>query len=272
MIAFPDIDPIAIRLGPVAVHWYGIAYVAGFFAGLHYLKYLCRKYYPNGPVTPQHAEDIFIWIILGIVLGGRLGYVLFYNPSFFFEHPEAIIKTWQGGMSFHGGLIGVLTAILIFTRKHGMHFFDFSDRVAPGICFGLCFGRLANFINGELFGRVTDVPWGMVFPHGGPLPRHPSQLYEAFLEGVILFTVLHLIAIKRQRRFEVSGYFMLGYGLCRFVVEYFRQPDNIPHLQHGIFTVITMGQILCLPMMAIGLALIYLSRRKGTPVEHPAAA
>lgn len=268
MIPFPNIDPVALQIGPVALHWYGLAYVAGFFAGLAYLKHVAGRLYPNSVVTPKHADDIFIWIIIGIVLGGRLGYVLFYNLPFYLDNPLAILKTWQGGMAFHGGLVGVLLAVLLFCRKNKLGFFDIADRMAPGICFGLFFGRVANFINGELYGRVTDMPWGMVFPGGGPLPRHPSQLYEAFLEGVVLFIILHLVLRRRLRKYELSGLFMMGYGVSRFIVEAFRQPDNLPHLQQGIFTVITMGQLLCLPMMGIGAFLLYLSYRKDTPVER----
>ena len=271
MIPFPDIDPIALRLGPVAVHWYGIAYVAGFFTGLAYLKHIIKRY-GEQVVSLKHADDAFIWIIIGIILGGRLGYILFYNFAYYIEHPAAILKTWQGGMSFHGGLIGVILATLLFTYVRKLNYFDLADRMAPAFCFGLFFGRIANFINGELYGRATDMPWGIIFPNGGNFARHPSQLYEALLEGVVLFIVLHLVLRTRVRRYEASGIFMLGYGLSRFFVEFFRQPDNIPHLQEGIFTFITMGQILCIPMMGIGIGLLALSRRKGTPVEHPPTA
>jgi phosphatidylglycerol:prolipoprotein diacylglycerol transferase len=267
MISYPNIDPVAITIGPILgkefpVYWYGIAYVCAFFAGLHYLKWAFNKYKvsQNTKKNPI-ADDIFIWIVVGIILGGRLGYTLFYNFSYFAENPMDILKTWQGGMSYHGGMLGVFIAILLFSWKRNMNFFQISDRLAPGVCIGLFFGRIANFINGELYGRATDVPWAMIFPAGGELPRHPSQLYEAGLEGLLLFTILHLTLSKKYLMCEVSGLFMIGYGMSRIIVEFFRQPDDLDHLKEGIFTVITMGQLLSIPMVLVGMFLLWYSRR-----------
>lgn len=261
MLTFPNIDPVAISIGPFAIHWYGLAYVAAFIAALWYVKWRARRD-NNIPVTADQFESLFAWVVIGVILGGRLGYVLFYDPAYFFAHPAEIIKTWNGGMSFHGGLLGVLIACGIFVRKHKINFFDLMDRIAPSVCFGLFFGRLANFVNGELFGRTTDFALGMVFPNGGPDPRHPSQLYEAFLEGIVLFIILHFVSMKRWRRYEVSGLFALGYGVFRFMVEFVRQPDPLPHLQGGVFEWVTMGQLLSIPLIITGIVLLYLSRRK----------
>jgi len=261
MLTFPQIDPIAIAIGPIAVHWYGLAYVAGFMLGLWYLKKRAAQEV-GGPVSAAQFESMFTWAVLGIILGGRLGYVLFYNLPYYIDNPIDIIKTWNGGMSFHGGLLGVLIACWFFARANKIHFFDLMDRVAPSVCFGLFFGRVANFINGELYGRTTDFALSMVFPNGGPEPRHASQLYEAFLEGVVLFTILHLVSRKRWQRYEVSGLFALGYGVFRFMVEFVRQPDPLPHLQGGLFEWVTMGQVLCLPLIATGVVLLYLAYRQ----------
>ncbi len=273
-LPFPAIDPIAFTVPVVdlPIRWYGLAYVAGFLAGVQYFRYALKRH-PRTPnsaaLSPDMADSLFVWIILGVILGGRLGYVLFYNFSHFAAHPLEIFQTWHGGMSYHGGMLGVFLAILLFTRLRKLNFFDISDRIAPGICFGLLFGRFANFINGELYGRVTDVPWAMVFPHDPfQLPRHPSQLYEAGLEGLVLFFILHLTFRKvTYRRFEVSGLFMLFYGLFRSFVELFRQPDALPQLQGGIFEWVTMGQVLSLPMIAVGIFLLILSRRSKTVVD-----
>ena len=279
MIPFPDINPVAlsIPLGftTLAVRWYGLAYISGFFAGFYYLKlYMLRAYpvaYSGRDVRPLPWDDLFFYCILGIILGGRLGYVMFYNPAFYLQNPLAIVQFWHGGMAYHGGMIGVVLAVWYFARKHSINYFDIIDRVAPGVCFGLFFGRMANFINAELWGRVTDVPWAMIFPTDpDQLPRHPSQLYQAALEGIVLFVILHLVARKRLRKFEISGLFLLFYGIFRFLVEYVRQPDNLAHLQQGIFTYITMGQLLSLPMIGLGLYLVYLSRKHDVTAARPA--
>lgn len=259
-LEFPAIDPVAFSLFGLDIHWYGLAYVAAFFSALYYLNWQTTRY----PGKPDKAmvDNLFVWGVLGVILGGRLGYTLFYNPGYYLSHPVEIFHIWEGGMSYHGGLIGVVLAILLFARREHISPYAIADKLAPGVCIGLLFGRLANFINGELYGRVTDVPWGMVFPGGGPLPRHPSQLYEALLEGVVLFVVLHFILRKRWRKGEVSGLFLFGYGVSRFGVEFVRQPDPLAHLQEGIFTVVSMGQLLSLPMIVIGAAMWWWSRRQ----------
>jgi phosphatidylglycerol:prolipoprotein diacylglycerol transferase len=269
MITYPHIDPVALRITfgglDLPVYWYGIAYVCAFFAGLYYIKWAFRRYPVSGvEKSTELADDIFMWIILGVILGGRLGYTLFYNFGYFSDNPLEIFKTWQGGMSYHGGMLGVFIAMFLFAKKRGIHFFDVADRLAPGVCIGLLLGRIANFVNGELYGRVADVPWAMVFPSGGDMPRHPSQLYEAGLEGILLFMILHFVLLKRYRLGEVSGLFMIGYGLSRITVEFFRQPDDLEHLQQGIFTVITMGQLLSIPMVLFGLGLLYWSKKRAS--------
>src|SRR3954447_745236 len=214
-LMFPNIDPVLIQLGPFAIRWYALAYIAGIVVGWRWCLHLLDK--PPKVMTRQEFDDFLLWATLGIVLGGRLGYVLFYRPSYYLENPLEALQVWHGGMSFHGGLLGVLLAIGLFARTKRVPYFALSDVVACGVPFGLFFGRLANFINGELWGRVTDVPWGMVFPGGGPLPRHPSQLYQAALEGVALFVLLYVIerAGARHRVGMVSGVFMIGYGCAR---------------------------------------------------------
>ncbi len=257
-IAFPVIDPVAIQLGPLAVRWYSLAYVAGIIIGWRYGLMLFRR--RPALLKPEHIEEAVTWIVVGIILGGRLGYVLFYNPAYYLANPIQALYVWQGGMAFHGGLTGDLLALLLFARRKGISYFRLTDVVGGCVPFGLCFGRLANFINGELFGRVSEVPWAMVFPRGGPLPRHPSQLYEAALEGVALFLVLALLerAGRRQRVGLLSGVFMTGYAVARLAVEPFRQPDaHIGYLLGGV----TMGQLLSLPVLAIGIVLIVWSRR-----------
>jgi len=259
-IPFPQIDPVAVAIGPLAVRWYALAYIAGILLGWRYSLSLCRA--RPELVTPQQMDDFIVWLTLGIVLGGRVGYVVFYNPLYFLENPGQILQLWHGGMSFHGGLAGVLLAMFLFARKRGLRYFALADIVAVCVPFGLFFGRIANFINGELFGRVTDVPWAMVFPNGGPNPRHPSQLYEAALEGVVLFAVLWLLvrAGARARPGIISGAFLIGYGLARFTVEFAREPDaQLGYLAFGL----TMGQYLTVPMLAFGAGLIaWAIRRK----------
>ena len=268
MMPYPHIDPVALQLGPVSIRWYGLAYVAGFLCGLKYMLWQVDQG-RGAPLTRPHVDNLFAWVILGILLGGRLGYVLFYNLAYYFEHPLHILFTWQGGMSYHGGLLGVITATLLFCWRYQLNFTDVMDKIAPCVPLGLFFGRLANFINGELYGRVTTVPWGMVFPHGGPLPRHPSQLYEAVLEGLVLFALLHVTARRSPPRFTLSGLFLVGYGVFRFGVEFFRQPDDLPELHGPAFQFLSMGQWLSLPMIVLGLILLGLaySRRN----QHVAA-
>jgi phosphatidylglycerol:prolipoprotein diacylglycerol transferase len=258
-IAFPMIDPVLVQIGPVAIRWYALAYIAGLVLGWRYLIWLARQ--PGSLIKDTDADDFLTWATLAVILGGRLGYVLFYKPEFYFSYPMEIFKTWQGGMSFHGGFLGVLLATIWFTRKRKIRFWAFIDLAAVVAPIGLFFGRLANFINSELWGRVTDVPWAIVFPNGGPAPRHPSQLYEAGMEGLILLVVLHLVWRKKSWRETpgvISGAFLIGYGLARIVAEFFRQPDYfLGYLAFGA----TMGQWLSLPMVLAGVGLIVYARR-----------
>ncbi|MEB3701873.1 Prolipoprotein diacylglyceryl transferase [Candidatus Bealeia paramacronuclearis] len=255
---FPNIDPIAIHIGPFAVHWYGIAYVVGILGWWRYSLWLSDKY-PNP--SRKDIDDFIVWAVFGVVLGGRLGYVLFYKPDYYFSHPLEILQTWHGGMSFHGGLLGVIVTIAFFARKRGMGFLDFSDVACCGVPIGLFFGRIANFLNGELFGRITDSSWGVIFPHGGPLPRHPSQLYEAFFEGALLFFVMTFFATKSplgHRRGFLTGLFLAGYAVARITAEFFREPDAFLGFFAGG---VTMGQILSLPALAFGLFLMIRTRQ-----------
>jgi phosphatidylglycerol:prolipoprotein diacylglycerol transferase len=258
-IAFPTIDPVLVQIGPFAIRWYALAYVTGLLLGWWYIVRSIRNArlpFHTRALTPRHVDDFFVWATLGVILGGRLGYVLFYKPAHYFANPLEIFYVWQGGMSFHGGLLGVIAAMWLFSRHRKIGFFDLSDPVACAAPIGLFFGRIANFINGELWGRVSDVPWAMVFPHGGPLPRHPSQIYEALLEGALLFFLLWLLLNRTglgKRPGALTGVFLIGYAVARGVVELFRQPDA--HLGFLIAGA-TMGQLLSLPMIAYGLYLV----------------
>lgn len=250
---FPAIDPVALKIGPLALHWYGVAYVVGI---LGWWAYTLKVSDRLNLLSKQLIDDYIPWAVGGVVLGGRLGYVLFYKPAYYLSHPFEIFQPWMGGMAFHGGLLGVIIATALYCRKHNIRFLDFSDVAACGVPIGLFFGRIANFVNGELFGRVTDSQWGMVFPHGGPLPRHPSQLYEAALEGLVLFIILALgiwVFKWGRKRGLLTGVFMLGYALARSTAELFREPDAFLGFlwQH-----LTMGQILCIPPALWGLWLI----------------
>lgn len=258
MLTFPSIDPVIFSVGPFAIRWYAVAYIAGIVIGWWLIGILNKDPRFQPPAFSRTAyDDVIIWAVLSIMLGGRIGYVLFYNSAYFFEHPLEIFKVWQGGMSFHGGLIGVILGYSIFCKKYGLEFFRVSDLLAVVTPIGLFFGRIANFINGELFGRVTDSEWGIVFPHGGPQPRHPSQLYEAALEGMFLFIILYSIArftTARAKPGTLSGIFLLGYALSRMAIEQFREPDT----QVGfLFETITMGQLLSAPMLLFGVYLIF---------------
>jgi phosphatidylglycerol:prolipoprotein diacylglycerol transferase len=262
-LAYPDIDPVLISIGPFAIRWYALAYIAGLLLGWWYVRRLVRR--PPHAMTAEDVDDFLVWVTLGVVLGGRLGYVLFYNFPYFLHHPLAILRVWEGGMSFHGGVLGVVTAGALFVWRRGLAPLPVADVVAAAAPIGLFFGRIANFINGELFGRVVEnpdaVPWAMVFPRGGPLPRHPSQIYEALLEGLVLFLVLYLLARRdsvRERPGTVCGAFLLGYGLARSFAELFRQPDaQIGFLAGGL----TMGQLLSVPMILAGIYLVVRARR-----------
>jgi phosphatidylglycerol:prolipoprotein diacylglycerol transferase len=271
-LAFPAIDPIAISIGPIAIRWYALAYIAGLLLGWKYVVYYCTKT-PN-IMSKRDVDDLLFWATLGVILGGRLGYILFYNLEYYVENPANILKVWQGGMAFHGGFMGVILAIILFARKRGISILAVLDAAAVATPIGLFFGRIANFINGELFGRTTDVAWGIVFPHGGPDPRHPSQLYEAALEGLILFVVLFVLSRKAFVRHHpgiLGGTFVAGYGISRIIVEFFRQPDaQLGFLAGGA----TMGQLLSIPMVLFGLGCIVYAL-KSAPIEtrkHPKEA
>jgi len=274
----PAIDPIAISIGPFAVRWYGLAYFAGILIGWWYARRLVANERLWGgrpaPLTRADVDDFLLWLVAGIVLGGRIGYALFYQPGYFLDDPFAMLKLWEGGMSFHGGLAGVILAMIVFAVVRKIQMLPLFDVSAASVTFGLFFGRLANFINGELWGRVTDVPWGVVFcnetimaTHGGdcpagPLARHPSQLYEAVLEGIVLFIVLRILthSFESLRRPGMTGgAFIAGYGIARILVEFVREPDT----QLGYLAgPMTMGMLLSIPMVLIGVAAILLALRR----------
>ena len=247
---YPTIDPVALSLGPIQIHWYGLMYLLG-FSGAWWLGRLRAERFGW---TAVEVEDLLFYGAIGVIVGGRLGYSLFYDFPALIDNPLNLFKVWQGGMSFHGGLLGVVVAFGFFARVTGKSYFSISDFIVPMVPVGLFFGRIGNFINGELWGKVSDVPWAMIFPNGGPLARHPSQLYEAMLEGVLLFVILWIYSAKPKPPGAVSGLFLLGYGFFRFMVEFVRIPDQ----QYGYLLLdwITMGQILSLPMIVVGLFII----------------
>jgi len=265
-LAFPNIDPVIFSVGPLAVHWYGLGYVVGIVFAWWYGKKLLRNHRLWGnnqpPMQPEALDDFVIWAALGVVLGGRIGYVLFYNFSYYLSNPLAIPAVWDGGMSFHGGILGTTIAMIWFARSRGIKVWSMFDVIAAGVPVGLGVVRVANFINSELWGRVSDVPWAFYFPNGGPEPRHPSQLYEAFLEGFVLFFVLFLliwVGKKLKAPGFIAGTFVLGYGLSRIIVEFFREPDaQLGYLFGGW---LTMGMILSLPMVIIGLWAMWRANR-----------
>jgi phosphatidylglycerol:prolipoprotein diacylglycerol transferase len=258
---YPHIDPIALQIGPLAIHWYGLMYLTGF--GLAWLLGRWRIHRHPGSLTLRDLEDIIFYGVLGVVLGGRLGYVLFYKFDDYLAHPLSIFSVWQGGMSFHGGLLGVVLAMLIFARRRGYTLLQIGDFIAPLIPLGLAAGRLGNFINGELWGRPTDLPWGMVFPGAQDgVPRHPSQLYEMGLEGFALFILVWWFARKPRPTGQISAVFLMGYGLFRFLVEFTREPDDFLGLLVGG---LSMGQLLSLPMILIGLVLFLWAARRSSP-------
>ena len=254
------LDPVALSLGFFDIKWYSLAYIAGILIGWWYLLKLLDQ--PGAPMARRHADDLVFYATLGIILGGRLGYVLFYAPEMF-AHPLSVLRLWDGGMSFHGGVIGTTLGLILFARRHGLHWLRIHDYVACCAPFGLFFGRLANFVNGELWGKQSDASWAVVFPRTvmiGPDPaRHPSQLYEAGLEGVLLFAILWVLFWRTKWRYDpgrLVGAFILGYGLFRFLVEFFREPDGQAWTQKVAATGLHMGQWLCLPMIAGGIYLI----------------
>ncbi len=253
MIAYPDIDPVAVSLGPLKVHWYGLMYLVGFACAWWLGTLRARK--SGGLWQPEQLSDMVFYGAMGVVLGGRFGYVVFYNFDYFLQNPLWLFSIWEGGMSFHGGLLGVLIAMWLYARKFDKSFFQITDFIAPLVPIGLGTGRLGNFIGGELWGRVTDVPWAMIFPRDpSQLPRHPSQLYQFALEGVVLFSILWWFSAKPRPRMAVSGMFLLIYGLARILVEFVREPDT--QLGFIAFDWLTMGQILSLPMVLLGIGFI----------------
>jgi phosphatidylglycerol---prolipoprotein diacylglyceryl transferase len=277
MLNFPAINPVALQLGPIAIHWYGLTYLAAF--GLFLLLAMRRlRHEPFASVrgpgqwTRKDVEDLLFLGVLGVVLGGRLGYCLFYKPAYYAAHPLEVFYVWQGGMSFHGGMLGVIASQWWFAHSRGKPFWQVMDFIAPCVPTGLAAGRVGNFINGELWGRAADpsLPWAMVFPQSGSMiPRHPSQVYQFLLEGLLLFVLLWLYARKERRPAQVSAAFLVGYGVLRFIAEFFREPDaHLVWLQQS--TGLSMGQWLCVPMIAAGMALWLWAERR--PVPRTASA
>lgn len=266
MLSYPQIDPVIFSLGPLHVRWYGLMYVFGFLAAYLLARFQARTF--KWQQLENHLDSLNLALILGVILGGRLGYVLFYNPGYYLQHPLEIFATWQGGMSFHGGCIGVLLAGFLYCRRSGLDYWKGADIYVVPVPIGLGLGRLGNFINGELYGRTTEMPWGMVFPGGGPLPRHPSQLYEAMLEGVLLFVILWSVKGKPWQKKtawphgSMVALFLILYGTVRFCVEFVREPD--PQLG-TVLMGLTMGQLLSLGMLMLGLILYGIRKRASTP-------
>jgi phosphatidylglycerol:prolipoprotein diacylglycerol transferase len=267
ILPYPEINPIAFSLGPLSIHWYGLAYVAGILLGWAYARRLVNqgRLWRNDtpPMTVAHLDDFIVWVALGIVLGGRIGYILFYDLQAVIENPIRAVQIWNGGMSFHGGLIGTTIAMMLFAHRRNIPVWSLFDIVAAVVPLGLFFGRIANFVNGELWGRISDAPWAMVFPTGGPFTRHPSQLYEAGLEGIVLFLVLafmtyRLLALKTPG--TITGIFVIGYALSRIFVEFFREPDaQLGYLLGTNW--LTMGMVLSSPMILFGIWAIVRARR-----------
>ncbi|MFW2570087.1 prolipoprotein diacylglyceryl transferase [Legionella sp. 29fVS95] len=257
MLPFPAIDPVAFSLGPIKVHWYGLMYLAGFFIAWLLAHLRVKLYHLDW--TSEQISDLIFYAALGVIIGGRLGYMLFYNTQHLFTRPWELLKLWEGGMSFHGGLLGVAVAMFLFARKVKKPFVEITDFLAPLVPLGLAAGRIGNFINGELWGRVTDVPWAIVFPHSDGQPRHPSQLYEFGLEGLALFIFLWWYAAKPKPKGAISAMFLIGYAVCRLIAECFRQPDV--QLGYIAFDWLTMGQLLSIPMLVAGLWLFRWAKR-----------
>lgn len=257
---FPNFDPVALHLGPIDIRWYALSYIAGILLGWWYCLQLIKL--PPQRVKREQFDDLVTWIVVGIIVGGRLGQVLLWAPGYYFSHPLEIVQVWKGGMAFHGGLIGVILAMYFYSRSQKLGFFVVADIVACATPIGLCLGRIANFINGELWGRVTDVPWAVIFPNpaAGGLPRHPSQLYEAGLEGLALFILMHICSRSqriREATGTLSGIFLIGYGFARSFSEFFREPE----VNLGANAVTTWGQILCIPMILFGIYLVMRGRK-----------
>lgn len=260
MLTYPQIDPVAFHLGPLSVNWYGLSYLFAFTVCWAVLtSRIKHSSFPRGFTTEQ-LSDIVFYSALGTIIGGRLGYVLFYIWPDFLANPWILFQVWKGGMSFHGGLLGVFVALWFYAKKIHKSVFDITDFIVPAVPLGLGAGRIGNFINGELWGRVTDVSWGMIFPNAGPDPRHPSQLYELGLEGILLFVILWVYSIKQRPRFAVTGLFLMAYATFRFLVEFFREPD----FQIGFvaFGWLTKGQLLCIPMFLLGVILFFIAYKR----------
>ncbi|MCA6109887.1 prolipoprotein diacylglyceryl transferase [Bradyrhizobium cenepequi] len=275
LIDFPVFDPVAISIGPIAIRWYALAYICGIVLGWIYARQMIKNEKLWGgpaPITLTQMDDFILWVTLGIIVGGRTGYVLFYNLPFFVQHPAEIFELWKGGMSFHGGFLGCVVAVMWFALRNHVPILSLGDMTTAVAPIGLFLGRLANFINGELWGRPADpsLPWAMVFPSGGPLPRHPSQLYEAGLEGILLFTILAVMirigALKRPGL--VLGSFILIYGIARIIGERFREPDpQLGFLWGGL----TMGMLLSVPMVIIGIIMVVMAWRRRAPQPAPSS-
>ncbi len=266
-LMFPAIDPVAIAIGPLAIRWYALAYIVGIVLGWRYMLALSRR--APQIVSRADIDDFLTWATLGVILGGRLGYVIFYKPGYYLDNPSEILQVWHGGMAFHGGALGVIIALMLFARRRKIPLLPFGDLLVGVVPIGLGLGRIANFLNGELWGRTTDVSWGMIFPSGGPEPRHPSQLYQACLEGLLLFLLLRLLEVKgfRDRPGFLGGAFLAGYGVARSIGELFRQPDAfLGFLIAGA----TMGQLLSVPMIMVGVWLMVRAKPQTMAVSRPA--
>ena len=275
-MTFPDIDPVLIQIGPFAIRWYALAYIFGIAMAWWYVRGLILRenvwHEGTPPLSREQLNDLMFWVVLGVLVGGRLGYVIFYVPSILLDNPLRVFAVWQGGMSFHGGLLGVIVALIGFCRHFGIPLLSLADAAAVPTPLALCFGRIANFINGELWGRPTDAPWGIIFPHAGDFARHPSQLYHAALEGLLLFVVLHCLARYTEalkRPGMLVGAFLFGYGILRCLVEPFRAPEIFVGPAHyGV----TMGIALSLPMIVLGIGMLFYSfHRASTDVIDPEA-
>ena len=257
IIPYPHLDPVAFQIGAFGVHWYGLCYLISFFLiGIILKRHLSQV----PPMTTEHLSDWMFYLMLGVIVGGRLGYIFFYHFSWWWEDPFFAFRLWEPGMSFHGGLIGVCLATLFFARRNGYAFLSLADFMVPQAPIGLFFGRIGNFINGELWGRPTEADWGMIFPYVDNQARHPTQLYEAFLEGIVLWVVLYWVARQRPQAGVVSGCFLVGYAACRFLVEFYREPDA--HRGLIAFGWLTEGQLLCIPMALVGFWLCFRKRRR----------
>ncbi|MBA2654303.1 MAG: prolipoprotein diacylglyceryl transferase [Gammaproteobacteria bacterium] len=263
MLTYPQIDPVLLQIGPLQIHWYGVMYLLAFGSAWLLGQWRARTL-PGW--SKEKVGDLIFYCVVGVVLGGRIGYMLFYSLSSLITDPISVIKVWQGGMSFHGGLIGVVISMWLFAKRNNKTFFEVSDFVAPLVPLGIAAGRLGNFINGELWGKATSAPWGMVIPNVDKLPRHPSQLYELFLEGLVLFAMVWIFSMKPRPRMAVSGLFGLGYGIFRFILEFYRVPDA----QYGYlaWNWFTMGQLLSLPLIFLGGGMVYLAYKRKREINY----